>query len=193
MAQTKTSKSRSSGSANRTKSSSSSRSNGTSTKKRSSRGSGSSTTKRAGSASASKSGSRKRTNPRSSSSSKRNAQSRQGQNGRADKSTVESIVEKAKAPAMAGGAALLGLAGGLAVSRKQRRKGVFSRMSAPSLKAPKVKMPKLSAPDMPKPGTMVKAVGSAAGQVADRSTRLGQIAAEVQKASDAIANGSDRD
>ena len=181
MAQTKTSKSRSSGSAKRTKSSSSSRSDGNATKNRSSRRS-----------SGSRSGSQKRTNPRSSSSSKGNAQSLQRQDGNSDKSTVESIVEKAKAPAMAGGAALVGLAGGLALSRK-RRKGVFSRMSAPSLKAPKVKMPKLSAPDMPKPGTMVKAVGSAAGQVADRSTRLGQIAAEVQKASDAIANGSDRD
>jgi hypothetical protein len=94
---------------------------------------------------------------------------------------------------MAGGAALVGLAGGLALSRKQRRKGVFSRISAPSVKAPKVKMPKLSAPDIPKPSTMLKAVGGAAGQVADRSTRLGQIAAEVQKASDAIADSSDRD
>ena len=34
---------------------------------------------------------------------------------------------------------------------------------------------------------MVKAVGNAAGQVADRSNRVGQIAAEVQKASNAIA------
>ena len=182
MAQTKTTKSRSSGSANRkSRGSSSSRSNGNATKNRSSRTS-----------SGSRSGSQKRSNSRSAASSGSSAQNRRRQSGSSDKSTAQSIVEKAKAPAMAGGAALVGIAGGMALSRK-RRKGVFSRISAPSLKAPKVKMPKLSAPDIPKPGTMVKAVGSAAGQVADRSTRLGQIAGEVQKASNAIANASDRD
>ena len=54
-----------------------------------------------------------------------------------------------------------------------------------------MKLPKLSAPDMPKPATVVQAVGNAAGQVADRSNRLGQIAAEVQKASDAIGNSAE--
>ena len=44
---------------------------------------------------------------------------------------------------------------------------------------------------MPKPATVVKAVGNAAGQVADRSNRLGQIAADVQRASDAIGNNSE--
>ena len=64
-------------------------------------------------------------------------------------------------------------------------------MPTPKLKAPKVKLPKLSAPEMPKPATVVKAVGNAAGQVADRSNRVGRIAAEVQKASKAI-EGEDR-
>jgi hypothetical protein len=54
-----------------------------------------------------------------------------------------------------------------------------------------MKLPKVSAPDMPKPATVVKAVGNAAGQVADKSGRIGQIATEVQKASNAI-DGDDR-
>jgi len=72
----------------------------------------------------------------------------------------------------------------MAVSRKRKRSGVLGRISTP-----KVKMPKLGSPDLPKPGTVVKAVGHAAGQVADRSQRLGQIASEVKKASDAISDG----
>ncbi len=162
MAQTKTTKSRSSGGTNRKKSSSNSRSNGNSTKNRSSRTS-----------SGSRSGSQKRSSSRSAASSGSNAQNRRRQSGSSDKSPARSIVEKAKAPAMAGRAALVGIAGGLALGRKRRNAACFSRMSTPSLKAPKVKMPKLNAPDIPKPGTMVKAVGSAAGQVEDRSTASG--------------------
>jgi hypothetical protein len=41
---------------------------------------------------------------------------------------------------------------------------------------------------MPKPDSALKSIGSAAGEVAERSQRLGQVASEVQKASDAIAN-----
>jgi hypothetical protein len=39
----------------------------------------------------------------------------------------------------------------------------------------------------------VMAVCNVAGLVADRSQRVGQIASEVQKASDAIGNGSEGD
>ena len=46
-------------------------------------------------------------------------------------------------------------------------------------------MPKISASDLPKPATMVKAVGSAAGQLAERSSRVGRIASEVQRATEA--------
>ena len=79
----------------------------------------------------------------------------------------------------------------MALSRNNKRHGVLSRVPAPKLKAPNLKLPKLSAPEMPKPATVVKAVGNAAGQVADRSNRIGRIAADVQRASDAI--GSDDD
>ena len=95
------------------------------------------------------------------------------------------FADKAKVPAAAGGAALLGLAGGVALSRNKRRKGVLGRMPKPSMKMPKVKAPKIS---MPKPDSALKTIGNAAGEVAERSQRVGQVAAEVQKASDAIAN-----
>jgi hypothetical protein len=58
-------------------------------------------------------------------------------------------------------------------------------MPKPSVKMPKVKAPKIS---MPKPDSALKTIGSAAGEVAERSERVGKVAAEVQKASDAIAN-----
>jgi hypothetical protein len=43
-----------------------------------------------------------------------------------------------------------------------------------------------------KPGEALKAIGKAAGEVAQRSQRVGEVAAEVQKASDAIGNGTKR-
>ena len=95
------------------------------------------------------------------------------------------FADKAKVPAAAGGAALLGLAGGVALSRTKQRKGVFARIPKPSVKMPKVKAPNIS---MPKPDSALKTISSAAGQVAERSEGVGQVAAQVQKASDAIAN-----
>jgi hypothetical protein len=91
------------------------------------------------------------------------------------------FASKAKGPALAGGAALVGLAGGAALS-KSRSRGVRGRVSAlkPSKLGSKV------SGRMPKPDTAVRAVGSAAGEVARRSSRIGQVAAEVQKASEAI-------
>jgi trimeric autotransporter adhesin len=106
-----------------------------------------------------------------------------------DKSKLAAFAAKAKAPAAAGGAALLGIAGGVALSRTKRRKGILGRMPKPNVKMPKVKASKMN---MPKPDSALKAVGSAAGEVADRSQRLGQVAAEVQKVSDAIANSNSK-
>jgi hypothetical protein len=71
----------------------------------------------------------------------------------------------------------------------------MSRIPTPKLKAPDVRLPKLSAPDitLPKPGAVAKAVGNAAGEVAERSRQVGQVASEVQKASDAIGgNGKQK-
>jgi hypothetical protein len=91
------------------------------------------------------------------------------------------FASKAKGPALAGGAALIGLAGGAALNRSRSR-GLRGRVSTlkPSNLGSKV------SGRMPKPDTAVRAVGSAAGEVARHSGRIGQIAAEVQKASQAI-------
>ncbi len=86
---------------------------------------------------------------------------------------------------MAGGAALVGLAGGLALTRGKKRSGVLSRIPTPKLSAPKLKLPKIDPPEI-KPDKALHAIGSAAGEVAQRSQRVGQVAAEVQKASEAL-------
>ncbi len=104
----------------------------------------------------------------------------QGTNAQTDsRSTIGTIAEKAKGPALAGGAALLGVAGGVAMTRKRKRSNVLGRIPTPKLKAP----------SLPKPDAVVKAVSQAAGQVADGSHRVGEVAAQVQRASEAI-NGS---
>ena len=102
-----------------------------------------------------------------------------------ERSKLAKFADKAKTPAAAGGAALVGLAGGLALSRNKRRKGVIGRIGKPNVKLPKVKAPKMS---MPKPDSALKAVSHAAGEVAERSHRVGQVASGVQMASDAITN-----
>jgi hypothetical protein len=178
---TKSSKSRSSnGSSARASSSSRSRSTGTSRSGNSSR----SSAKRGGSSSSSRS--RKQTQssrkPQSRSSSQRNGQ---------EKSTLESIASKAKGPAMAGGAALVGIAGGVALkNRQQKRRGLLSKVPTPKLKKPDVDLSKLkpSNVSLPKPDEALKAIGSAAGQVSEKSRKLGQVADDVQRASDAINN-----
>jgi len=88
---------------------------------------------------------------------------------------------------------LVGLAGGMALSKGKKRKSILSRVPTPKLKAPSVKLPKLSAPqiDVPKPGEALKALGSAAGVVAQRSQQLSGVASEVEKASKAMGNGKD--
>jgi hypothetical protein len=66
------------------------------------------------------------------------------------------------------------------------------KVSVPGLKLPKpkIKLPDLSKPEI-KPDGALKAIGHAAGEVAQRTQRVGAIAAEVQRASEAIGNRSD--
>jgi len=155
------------------------------TKSRSSRSSGTSSRSKSGStkgrttsarSTKSSSRSRKPTQRRSTSTSSRSNQS---------KSTAATIAEKAKGPALAGGAALVGLAGGLALNRNNKKRGVIGRIPTPSVKAPNVKLPKVSMPQV-KPDSALRSIGKAAGEVAQRSHRVGDVASEVQKASDAI-------
>ena len=71
-----------------------------------------------------------------------------------------------------------------------KKRGPLSRAAGsvhmPSVKAPKI--PNIKAPKV-KPDEALKAIGKAAGQVAQRSQRVGEVASEVQKASDAINGG----
>jgi hypothetical protein len=97
-----------------------------------------------------------------------------------NRSTAGAIAQKAKGPALAGGAALMGLAGGLALSRNKRRNGLMGRIPTPNVSKPKLSMPRV------KPEEALKTIGKAAGEVAQRSERIGAVASEVQKASDAI-------
>jgi hypothetical protein len=120
-------------------------------------------------------------------------QSRQRTQSHNGKSTVGKIAEKAKGPALAGGAALVGIAGGMALTRRQKRGGVLGKLPNPKLKTPKLS--KLNAPSvsLPKPNKVARAVGSAAGQVAERSQTVSQVASQVQRASEAIDGSRDSD
>ena len=168
MAQTTTRNSRSSSSPSRSKSTSKSKSRGGTTSKSKSNSQGGSTSKtRSGGGSTSKGSKRSTT-----------ARKRQTTN---NKSTMATVAEKAKGPAIAGGAALVGLAGGMAL-KNGRKRGLRDRLPTPSVK----KLPKLSMPDV-KPDKALKSLSKAAGDVAQRSKRVGDVAAEVEKASKAMS------
>jgi hypothetical protein len=155
------------------------------TKTRNSRSSSSPGRSKSGSKSSSRSGSTSKTRSRgasASSGSKRNTTARKRQTT-SNKSTMGAVAEKAKGPALAGGAALVGLAGGMAL-RNGRKRGVLERLPTPS-----VKLPKLSMPDI-KPDSALKSIGKAAGELAQRSPRVGDVAAEVEKASNAASKKS---
>lgn len=104
------------------------------------------------------------------------------------------VVEKVKGPAVAGGAALVGLAGGVALTQRRRKRGPLSRMPKPKLKKPSLSLPKMSAPDikMPKPKDLAKSVGHAAEEVGKRSQQVGQVASDVQRATSAIEGSKGR-
>jgi hypothetical protein len=147
------------------------------TKTRNSRSSSSSG--KTGSKSGSRSGSTSKTRSRSASSSgsKRKSTARKRQ-PTTSKSTIATVAEKAKVPALAGGAALVGLAGGMAL-KNGRKRGVLDRLPTPK------KLPKLNMPDV-KPDSALKNLSKAAGEVAQRSRQVGDVASEVEKASKAI-------
>jgi hypothetical protein len=99
------------------------------------------------------------------------------------------LAEKAKAPALAGGAALLGLAGGVALSNGRKRKGIFSggrsKLSIPQPNLAK-RLPTLN-------GSPLDLLGDAATEVAKGSSKVGQVASQVQKAAETISPESSSD
>jgi hypothetical protein len=177
MAQAKTSKSRSTGGSSGKKTASGN------SKARSTRASAKTKSKsRAGSSSRSRSGSSSSRSPQRRSS----AQGSRRQTPKSQsKSTVAGIVEKAKGPALAGGAALMGIAGGVALTHRNKR-GPLQKLKG-SLPRPHVSAPKM---DLSQSGKLVEGIGRAAGVVAERSEQVGRVAGDVRRASDAINGNS---
>ena len=108
-----------------------------------------------------------RSSSRSSSSS--GARSRSSGSQQKGTSTISKIADKAKVPAIAGGAALVGLAGGLALKNGKSR-GLSGQM--PSLREPK--------------GSTVKVLGGAAKEIAKGGYAIGQLTSEVKKVREAV-------
>lgn len=110
-----------------------------------------------------------RSSSRSSSSSGARKPSRSSGSQQKGTSTISKIADKAKVPAIAGGAALVGLAGGLALKNGKSR-GLSGRM-----------------PSLPKPkGSTVKVLGGAAKEIAKGGYAIGQLTSEVKKVRDAV-------
>jgi hypothetical protein len=85
------------------------------------------------------------------------------------------VADKAKVPALAGGAALVGLAGGLVLNNgKKRRSPLSGRMPSIDLSLPKRK------------GSTVKVLGGAAKEIAKGGYALGQLTSEVRKVREAV-------
>jgi len=136
------------------------------TKTSSSRSANSRRTRSSGSRSGS-SGSR--SSSRSSSGSGARKPSRSSSSQQKGTSTISKIADKAKVPAIAGGAALVGLAGGLALKNGKSR-GLSARM-----------------PSLPKPkGSTVKVLGGAAKEIAKGGYAIGQLTSEVKKVREAV-------
>ena len=122
----------------------------------------------------SKNGSRAQTRSKSGSSSG----SRKQPNAR--QSNVAAMAHKAKGPAIAGGAALMGLAGGIALSNGRKSNG----------RAPR--LPKNLSLNMPKPkGSAVKILGGAAKEIAKGGYKIGQLTSEVRKVREAVESQDD--
>jgi hypothetical protein len=102
---------------------------------------------------------------------------------------VVKVAEKAKTPALAGGAVLLGLAGGVALSNRRKRNGILSGIGSKlSLSQPNL------AKRLPTPnGSALHLLGEAATEVARGSSKVQDLASQVQKAAEAISPESSSD
>jgi hypothetical protein len=83
--------------------------------------------------------------------------------------------QKAKGPALAGGAALVGLAGGLAIARGGRRRVLG--VPVPGSRRPLVK---ISTPRSTRAKVRGKDLMKAAGEVGSAGRRVGELAGEVR-------------
>jgi hypothetical protein len=82
------------------------------------------------------------------------------------------FVSKARTPLLAGGAALAGIAGGVAIGRS-RSKGRMRRLGSPSLpsKLTRVDLSKLNLDALTSAGRRVREIGEQVGEIADATER----------------------
>jgi hypothetical protein len=134
---------------------------------------------------------RARSSPRSKAKSpqKRKTTQASRSTGRAGQSTVVKVAQKARGPALAGGAALLGLAGGMALNSRRKRNGVLSSIGS-KLNLPQPNLAKR----LPTPnGSALNLLGEAATEVARGSSKVQELASQVQKAAETISPESSSD
>ena len=96
----------------------------------------------------------------------------------AQQSNLAAMAHKAKGPALAGGAALMGLAGGIALKNggKRNGKGLSKNLS---INFPKGKT------------STVKVVAGAAKEIAKGGYKIGQLTSEVRKVREAVESQND--
>jgi hypothetical protein len=107
--------------------------------------------------------------------------------------TLHQIVDKAKVPALAGGAAVAAVVGGVVLARNGRaRKSSIPLIGKKrgGVSLPHVSMPHVSMPHLPKPSdgdtkdalkATAKALGGAAVEVGKAGYRMGELASEVRR------------
>jgi hypothetical protein len=112
-------------------------------------------------------------------------------------STLSEIASKAKTPLVAGGAAVAGVVGGIAVARNGRSKGLSiptiggsRKKSRSSISLPKVSMPKLGKGDSTGKalGATAKALGNTAKEIGKAGYRVGELTSEVRRVREQARN-----
>lgn len=135
-------------------------------------------TKRRASSSRSNGGSaaKARTKP-SSSRARGRTKSRSRAQSTARNNSSGTLVQKAKAPALAAGGMLLGAAGGVAAARRSKQRG--RKLPRPKLKS--VSLPKSGGSTVAWFGEKAKAVGDAGYRVADMSSQAAKVEKKMRK------------
>jgi hypothetical protein len=118
--------------------------------------------------------------------------------------TLHQVADKAKGPALAGGAALAAIAGGVALARNGRRSKGFSLPSMGKkrhgIHMPHVELPHVSLPHLPQRSdgdtadalrATAKALGAAAVEVGKAGYRAGELASEVRRIREQAARNGD--
>lgn len=98
---------------------------------------------------------------------------------------IGTAATKAKRPAMAGGAALAGLVGGMAIASRGTRRKVLG-VPVPGTRRPLVKI------KTPRRNSVAKDVAKAAGQVGSAGRQMAELATEVRLARQQLDQGRRR-